>query len=225
MRRVPGIVYLLYFLAAFLGAFLMRGLVVPGDAATTAQRIVAHEGLYRSGFALALIADVIYIAVTALFFRLFERVDRTVSLMAALFSLAGCAVQLFGGIFVLAPLLLLRDGQLTHVFSVEQLQAVALFSVALHAQTFNTSLVLFAVYDLLLGYLILRSPFLPRLLGALMICAGVGWVTFLWPPLATALAAAVLPLGAVAELLLMVWLLVRGVDASQWQGSPPTVAP
>jgi len=112
---------------------------------------MAHEAVYRSGFAVGLIANALYIAVTALLYRLFEPVNRNMSLLAAFFSLVGCAVQIFGGLLQLAPLAVLGDSQLLSAFKVEQLQAAALLCLTLHAQTFNISLVLFALYDLLLG--------------------------------------------------------------------------
>jgi hypothetical protein len=212
-----GIVYLFYFLTAFFATFLMKGLVVSGDAAATANSILAHEAAYRSGFAVGLVANAIYIAVTVLFYRLLEPVDRTIALLAAFFSLVGCAMQIFGGVLQLAPLVVLGDGQLPKAFDVGQLRAVALLSLKLYTQTFSISLVLFGLYDFLLGYLIYRSTFLPRALGALLMVAGLGWLAFLWPPLATALSYYVLPFGALAEIVLMLWLLVRGVNVSRWQ--------
>ena len=215
--RTIGVVYLLYFLTAFFGAFLAKGLVVPGDAAATANSILAHDALYRSGFAVGLIANAIYIALTALLYRLFEPVSRSLSLLAAFFSLVGCAVQIFGGVLQLAPLVILGDSQLLSAFKVEQLQAAALLCLKLYSQAFSIALVLFALFDLLIGYLIFRSTFLPRILGVLLMLAGVGWLTFVWAPLATLLSSYVLPLGALAEILLMLWLLVKGVNVSAWQ--------
>ena len=215
--RTIGVVYLLYFLTAFFGAFLTKGLVLPGDAAATANSILAHGALYRSGFAVGLIANAIYIAVTALFYRLFEPVNRSMSLLAAFFSLVGCAIQICGGVLQLAPLVILGDSQLLSSFKVEQLQAAALLSLKLYSQAFSIALVLFALYDLLVGYLIFRSTFLPRILGVLLMLAGVGWLTFVWAPLATLLSSYVLPLGALAEILLMLWLIVKGVNVSAWQ--------
>jgi Domain of unknown function (DUF4386) len=215
--RAIGVVYLLYFLTAFFGAYLMKGLVVFGDAATTANNILAHESLYRSGFAVGLIANTIYIAMTALFYGLFEPVNRRISLLAAFFGLVGCAIQIFSGVLQLAPLVILGDSQLLNAFRVEQLQAAALLCLKLYSQAFSVALVLFALYDLLIGYLIFRSTFLPRILGVLLMLAGVGWLTFVWPPLATAVSSYVVPLGGLAELLLMLWLLVKGVNVSVWQ--------
>ncbi len=214
--RMTGVVYLLYFLTAVFGEFFLRGLVVSGDAAATATNILAHESLYRAGFAIGLIANALYIALTALFYGLFEPVNRSLSLVAAFFSLVGCAIQIFGGLFQLAPLVVLGDSQFLSAFKVEQLQATALLFLKLHALTFNISLVLFAFYDLLIGYLIFRSTFLPRILGLLLMFAGLGWLTFVWPPLATSLSSYILPFGALAEFLLMLWLLVIGVNAQRW---------
>ena len=216
-RRI-GVVYLLYFSTALLSAFLMKGLVVPGDAAATANSLLAHEALYRSGLAVDLLGNVIYIAWTALFYRLIGPVNRSLSLVAAFFSLVGCAIQIFGGLLQLAPFVILRDSYLSSAFTVEQLQAAALLSLRLHGQIFNISLVLFGFFELLLGYLIFRSTFLPRILGVLWMCAGLGWLTFLWPPLARALSSyVVLPLGVLAEGLLLLWLLVKGVNVSRWE--------
>ena len=91
--RAIGVVYLLYFLTAFFAAFLTKGIVVSGDAAATANNILAHESLYRSGLAVDFSANALYIVLTALLYTLFEPVNRSMSLLAAFFSLVGCAVQ------------------------------------------------------------------------------------------------------------------------------------
>jgi hypothetical protein len=78
-------------------------------------------------------------------------------------------------------------------------------------------LVFFGFYCLLIGYLILRSTFLPRILGALMAVASLGWLTFLSPPLATSLYPYNLGPGILGEGALTLWLLVAGVDVRRWQ--------
>jgi Domain of unknown function (DUF4386) len=87
-------------------------------------------------------------------------------------------------------------------------------------------LLFFGPYCLLLGYLIFRSTFLPRILGVLMALAGLGWLAFLSPPLAKYLSLYLEILGVLAEGLLMLWLLVKGVNVSRWKeqvGSRKTV--
>jgi hypothetical protein len=106
----------------------------------------------RLGVAANLIVAVCYIAVTLLFYDIFEPVNRGLSLLAAFFGLVGCTLGALGA-FHLAPL---------HI----------------------NNLVFFGFYCLLIGYLIFRSTFLPRILGVLMAIGGLGWLTFLAPPLA-----------------------------------------
>jgi hypothetical protein len=100
---------------------------------------------------------------------------------------------------------------------VEQLRALALMFLELNNQAANIYLVLFGFYDLLIGYLIVRSAFLPRILGVPMALAGLGWLAFLSPPLANHLTPYVLVLGFLAELALCLWLLVMGVNLQRWQ--------
>ena len=215
--RITGVVYLLYFLTAVLGEFFLRGLVVEGDAAATANNLLAHQPLFRLGLATGLIATACYVAVTALFYDLFKPVNRSLSLLAAFFSLVGCAILAFASLFRIAPLVVLGGGQYLSVFKVEQLRALASLFLELYGQGVNICFVFFGVYCLLIGYLIFRSAFLPRILGGLMAFAGLGWLTFLSPPLANYLSPYNLALRFVAELALMLWLLVMGVNVQRWQ--------
>jgi hypothetical protein len=80
-----------------------------------------------------------------------------------------------------------------------------------------SSLVFFGFYCLLVGYLIFRSTFLPRILGVLMTFAGSGWLTFLAPPLANYLSPYNMVPGILGEGSLTLWLLVMGVDKQRWK--------
>jgi len=215
--RITGVVYLLFFLTTIPAELLIRGLVVSGDAAATANNILAHQSLFRLHFAGGLIATALYIAVTALFYGLFKPVNRSLALVAAFFSLVGCAIQAFGSLFQLAPLVLLGGSPYLSVFKVEQLQALALMFLKLNAETPDIYLVFFGLFNLLIGYLIFRSTFLPRILGALMALSGLGWLTFLLPPLANNLFTYIAVIGILAEASLMLWLLVKGVNVQRWK--------
>jgi len=213
--RTIGFVYLLYFLAAVLSLYLSKGIVVAGNPAATAQNILSHEPLFRAGLAANLISIVCYIALTGLFYLLFEPVSKIISLVAAFLSLTGCVVLALSSVFQLAPFVILGSGASPGVFSSEQVQTLALLLLKLQAQAFNVGLVFFAFYCLLIGYLILRSTFLPRFLGVLMLAAGLGWLAYLAPPFAAQLSPYTQILGFVAEASLMLWLLVIGIDAPQ----------
>ena len=215
--RITGVVYLFYFLTAILAEVFMKGIVVSGDAAATANNIQAHEPLFRLGLGTGLIATAWYIALTALLYELFKPVNRSVSLVAAFFSLVGCAIQAFGAVFQLAPLVISGSSADLSAFKPEESQALALILFKLDSQAQTITLVFFGLYCLLIGCLIFKSTFLPRILGVLMALAGLGWLTFLAPPLANALSPYVLVLGFLAELSLMLWLLVKGVNVQRWK--------
>ena len=215
--RMTGAIYLLYFLMAMASVFLVRGIVVSGDAAATAANILAHETLFRLGSAVRAISTALYIVMAALFYDLFKAVNKTVSLLAAFFSIVGCAIQAVGSLFQLAPLLILGGSSYLAAFTLEQLRALAFLFLRLEPQASIVEIVFFGFYDLLIGYLIFRSLFLPRALGVLMALAGLGWLTFLASPLASRLSIYVQILGFLAEAALMLWLLIQGVDAQRWK--------
>jgi hypothetical protein len=202
-------------------AAIVRGkLVVYGDAAATAHNILAHELLFRLAFAGDVIAT-LYIAYTLLLYNLFRPVNRSLSLLAAFFSLLGCAIGTLTCLFHLAPLVVLGGAQSLRAFNVEQLQALALMFLKLHAQGYNISMVLFGSYDLLIGYLIFRSTFLPRILGVLLAISGLCYLincfaNFLSPAFAAHLMPYILVPGG-AELLLALWLVVIGVNVQRWK--------
>ena len=205
--RTAGVVYLSYFLTTILGAVLTPG--APGD-------ILAHQSLFRWGFAITTISLALYVAVTALFYQLFRPVDRGIALLAAFFSLVGCVMQAAGSVFQLIALAILGGSQYRGVFSPEQVHALAQLSLDVNVQAGYVGIVFFGLFDIAIGYLILKSIFLPRIPGVLMVIAGVTWLTFLSPPFANSVLAVVEVAGFTAELVLMLWLLIVGVNVQRW---------
>lgn len=157
--RLTGAVYLAYFLLAIAGtAFDSHG--------TTARF-------------LNLTSIAIYALLTVLFYFMFKPVSRWVSLLAALFSFAGC------------------------IFSAMQTLQIIRYVVS--------PLVFFGIYCLLLGQLTVRSGFLPKILGALLVLAGMGWLLFLFP-FTKPLNGITEIFGVIAEGTLCLWLLIAGVS-------------
>jgi Domain of unknown function (DUF4386) len=204
--RITGVVYLLSFL------FALGTLFTPG----TPKDIVAHEPLFRLEFAVGLIWIALYIAVTALLYSLFKPVDRRLALLAAFFSLVACTIQSFASVFELVPLVV-GGNQYSSAFRADQLQALAQMFLDLNVQANYIAVVLFGLFDILIGYLIFRSTFMPRVLGVLMAIAGLLWLIFLYPPLANRMLVEIEAPGFVAELALMLWLLIRGVNVQRWK--------
>jgi len=215
--RAAGVFWLMTILTGAFAAIVGGSLVVSGDAAATAANILAQAALFRLGTAANLVATACYVAATLLVYELLKPVNRSISLLAAFFSLVGCAVGALSSLFDFAPFVLLRGAQYLSVFTVEQLQALALMFLRLGGQAGNIGLVFFGLQCLLVGYLIFRSTFLPRIVGGLMAFGGLGWLTFLWPPLANYLSPYILAPGIVGEGSLSLWLIVIGVNVPKWE--------
>jgi hypothetical protein len=217
--RIAGVLYLISAMAYSFADNSVRGkLVVSGNAAATAHNILSHLSLYRLGFAAELISVVLYITVTLILYDLFRPVNRSISLFAAFFSLGGCIIQALSSLFHLAPLFVLGGAQYLSAFKVEQLQALALMFLKLRAEAANIYMVFFGCYCLVIGYLIFKSTFLPRILGVFMAIAGFSYQLFLSPPLAAHLFPyVVVPAGALGELSLILWLIVFGVNSQRWK--------
>jgi hypothetical protein len=215
--RTAGVLYLLEGAPAVFQQSVIAGLVVSGDAAATATNVLAHEPVFRLWFAAALLAVACHIAYTVLFYDLFRPVNRTIALLAASISLVACALQAFAGLFQFAPLLVLGSGNSLGALTHGQVQALALLFFNLHTQAFNIYLIFFGFWLIPTGYLIVRSTFFPRIIGVLLMLDGLGWATFLWPPLATSLYPVISVVAALAELPLVLWLLVVGVNVPRWK--------
>jgi hypothetical protein len=216
--RMAGVFYVLTGATAIFNMFFVLGrLVVHGDAVATATNILAHEPLSWLGVTAALLNVAVQIVLATLFYDLFKVVNRSLSLLAALFLLMQCAVLAFASLFQLAPLVVLGGGGYLSVFQLKQLQAQALLFLDLNAQAFDISLVFFGFFCVLIGYLIFRSTFMPRIIGVLMALAGLGYLTFLSPPLATTLSPFNLAPAALGEPSLFLWLLVVGVNVNRWK--------
>jgi Domain of unknown function (DUF4386) len=216
--RITGVFYLLTIITGiFAQGYVSGTLIVDGDAAATAANIVAHQSLFQAGFAVYLIEMACQVVMTALFYHLLKPAGRSLSLVAAFLGLTGCMIKTFSRVFFIAPLLVLGDAHYLSVFSVEQLRALALLFLKVNDRGAAMALVFFGLYALVTGYLILRSAFLPRILGVVSIVAGVGWLSFLYVPLGYRVFPFVAGFGLLGALALIVWLLVFGVNEQRWR--------
>jgi hypothetical protein len=218
LARMAGAFYFVAGLAGgFHEAFVLGRLIVTKDAAATAINITAHESLFWLGFGAALIAPACDIVKTVLFYELFKPVNKGLSLIALFFGIVGCAIQAVTSVFYIAPLVIVEGGRYLSVFKVEQLQALTLMFFKLTVRGLDIYLVFFGFYCVLIGYLIFRSTFLPRIIGLLMVFTGLGYSVLLYPPLAHYLYPYNLAPAALGETSLMLWLLVVGVNVERWK--------
>jgi Domain of unknown function (DUF4386) len=220
--RICGVLYLYIIVAGIFAELFVRGrLVVSGDAAATASNILGNEFLFRVGFSGELLHLACDVGVAAILYALLAPVDRILALLAALMRFACDIVLAVASVSHFAALRLLSGADYLHDFSAEQLQSFALLGLKLHGNAYDISLVFFGFCCLALGYLIYKSGYLPRLIGAMMALAGLCYLfnsfgNFLMPKIAASFFPALFVPMFVAELSLTLWLLIKGVNMTRW---------
>ena len=213
----------------FAQGFVSQRLIDYSNAATTANNILAHKGLFQLGFTVYLIEMACNVATAALWYVLLRPVNRSIALVAAFIDLSGAVIKTFARVFYIAPLwVLLRSaGGASAVlsgFTPEQVQSIALILLRVNNSGAATAMAFFGFSVTLYGYLIFRSTFLPRWLGVLQMICGIGWLTFLYPPLGSRVFTFAAPVGLLSSLVMILWLLIRGVDEGKWRQRAATAS-
>lgn len=214
--RLIGVLFLMTMVGGGFAQGFVAGKLISGDAAATAANILAHESLYRLAFAVYLIEMACQIAMTVLFYELLKPVSKSAALLAAVFELVGCTIKTLARLFFFAPLLVLGGADYLSVFDPKQLQALAFFSLRVNYTVETIAMVFFGLSTLLTGYLVFRSTFLPRALGVVSVIGGLGWMIYLYEPLAHRLEGYIVGVGVLGALATVLWLLVKGVDEQRW---------
>lgn len=213
---MTGLFYLITIVAGiYAQAFVSERLFVSGNAAVTAANILANKPLLELGFTAYLIEMICNVVITALFYVLLAPVNRTLSLVSAFVGLAGCAIKTVARFFYIAPLFVLSGS--STAFDIEQLQSLSMLLLRINDRGAGIALAFFGVSTLIKGFLILRSTFLPRFLGVLSILGGIGWLTYLSPPLGSRLFMFIAPIGLLGAVATIVWLLAFGVNEERWR--------
>jgi Domain of unknown function (DUF4386) len=151
--RIAGFLYLIVIVGGIFAEIFVRGrLVVPGDAAATAHNIMAHQLLYRLGFAVEAFYLVCNVQITIIFYALFKLVNKSVALLEAIFGLLSTAVEGVSLLAHYAPLVLLGGDRYLGAFTADQIQAAAYLSLQLFEGGFAISLVFFGFDCLALAY-------------------------------------------------------------------------
>ncbi len=222
LARIGGALYLVIIAIGLWGEVFVRGrIVVPGDAAATAANLRAHEALWRTGIAAELLLLISAIALLAIFYVLLRPVSRDLALLAVFFNLVSITIEATVALALLGALFPLGNAPYLHAFPPEQQAVLARLAIRSHGHGFGLSLIFFGCFCLVVGYLIFRSGFLPKILGALMQIAGLCYLAnsfalILSPDLSNRLYPAILIPAFVGEASLCLWLLVKGVDVERW---------
>ena len=216
--RILAALYLFVIIAGVTAqSFIADGMVVRDDAARTAANILANTSLYRLGYTIFMLEMVAQVGVTLLFYDLLKPVNRSVARASMVLGLTGCGIKTMARLFYYAPLILLGGASYLSAVQPAQLEALSLVFIKINNQGAAIGLIFFGFEALLEGWLMFKSEFLPRFLGVISMIGGLGWLTFLWPPLGSQAFAGVALFAIVGVIATTGWLFIRGVDDVKWR--------
>lgn len=223
--RIAGLgLLLMAILAMFSNFSVLEGLIVPGDAAATANSIIANEMLFRSGFISFVIVLILDVLVAWALYVLLKPVNKNLAMLAACFRLVYTAIFGIALSNFLNVLPLLSGAEYLTVFTKDQIHAQVLLLIDAFNNGWLIGLVFFGCHLLVVGYLIVKAGgYLPRIIGIFLIIASVGYVIdstahFLLPNYTdykTIFLLIVAVPGVIGELSLAFWLLIKGVKVQQ----------
>ena len=215
--RVAGLLYLLSGIpAVFSYQYVPGALLVRANAAATAERVTTSEWLLRLGIASELISSILFIFLVLALYRLFKGVDGRLASVMVILVLVSIPISFVNVLSEIAALMVLSRADLMSVFEKPQLDALASMFLGLHGQGLVVASIFWGLWLLPLGVLVVRSGFAPRMIGVLLIPAGLAYVTasstsILLPQLASMVSSLAPILEGLGEVPLLLWLLITGL--------------
>jgi hypothetical protein len=219
--RIAGAWYVLLGVTApFSLIYIPRTLIARGNATATANNILAHEMLFRAGIVAELGSAVITIFLVMALYRLLSGVDKVqAALLVILGAVVSAPISFLNVVSELGALTLLRGAAFLSVFDKPQLEALALFFLGLHFQGLVVIQIFWGLWLFPFGVLVMRSGFLPRILGVLLIVNGfaylVATLTSLLVPSYAGVVSRYAMIPETGEVWIMLWLLIKGVNGGR----------
>jgi hypothetical protein len=215
--RVAGALYLFANLfAPFTLLYLPSRFLVRGDAAATASNIIASETLFRLGIVGNLFTFIANIFLALALYQLLKVVNKNMVSLMVIFFLAGVPVAMLNELNQLAVLHLLSGADYLKAYPADQLQALAYLLLRLHSQGLLIAHIFFGLWLFPMGYLVFKSGFIPKIVGVLLVIAGFGYVVQSFASFLGYNVDIILFTGW-GELVLLLWLLIKGVNVEQWK--------
>lgn len=226
--RQAGILYFVFMLIAIYGEFLLPSALVPGDAAATASNITSGELSYRFGILVGLATHVIFLFLVVLLYRLFEDVNKHQAVLMVVLVSVGVAVALSNMLNRFAPLQILSGEDYMSAFTKEQLDALTMSSLRFRSSGSVVPTAFWGFWLFPFGLLVMKSGFIPKILGILLLVAGTAYVvgstvTIVAPAHRQLLSQILMPF-YMCEVPIIFWLLLKGVRVPQAQVPAPSRA-
>lgn len=216
--RLAGFLYLLVVISGFFSLMYAPGkLFVQGDASAMANNILAHQSLFRAYIVVGLSSGLLFIATVLALYQLLKGVGSQLAMLMVLIVVLAAPLGFASVANDVAALTFLRGADFLTAFDPAQRTALAILLLKWSGQSVLVSEIFWGLWLFPLGLLVVRSGFLPRLLGIWLIINGVAYIMLsatglLWPEhlkMASMMATPIL----LGEVVFTFWLLIFGVRA------------
>ena len=214
--RMAGLLYLLMTPLSILGIIYIPSLIGSGDPTATVDHILAHEFLFRLSMVSALLVQVIQIFVALLLYKILKPVNKDQAVLMVIFILIAVPIAMLDEVNNFAALLLAGGAGSLPGFTAGQIQALVPMFLEFHKYGINIASIFWGLWLLPMGVLVFKSGYLPKFLGVVLIVIGMGYlmdfVTFsLFPNFHFMVGTYT----GFLEILLPLWLLIKGVNVEQ----------
>ena len=198
-------------LTPFVDFSVRQSLIVPGDAATTASNIMADELLFRIAICSYLIVAILDVVIAWALYVFLKPVNKSLSLLMAWFRVVYAAILAIVLLNFVIALQLISGADYLTVFETGQLHAQMMLFLDTFDYGWDIGLVIFGLHLLLLGYLVYKSGYIPKLLGVLLMIAGLGYLIDSFGKLLSPdYDANIAIFTFIGEVLLIFWLFIKG---------------
>ena len=216
--RIAGFLYLLLALTgAFSILYVPSALVVFGDASATAERIASSQLLFRAGILSGIVSHVIFVLLVLVLYHLLREISRKQAMLMVTLVVISVATGFVNTINQLGALVALSGAEFLSAFEEPELDALAYLFIRLHSHGIQIIQIFWGLWLFPFGILVYRSRFIPKILGVLLIIAGVGYllgtITFLILPQYQSALSTLITILEMGELPIILWLLIVGVKA------------
>jgi hypothetical protein len=215
--RVAGVLWFITLLTVVITALTRAPLIESGDAMATASNIMASESQFGIGFLSDLSHQVIFIFYVLVLYKLLKPVSKNQAVLMVVLALVGIPIAMLNQLNQLASLVLLSGADYLTAFEADQWGALVMLFNDLYDNGMHIAKIFWGIWLFPFGYLVFKSGYIPRILGVLLIIAGFGYlfdaVTFFLLPSFPSIAL----FTWWGELLIALWLLIKGVNIEQWE--------
>ena len=216
--RVAGFLYLILIPLGFFGmAYIPEMLEVPGDMASTVSNIVASESMFRLSMASGFLMNITMIALVLVLYKLLSPVGKNMATFMVVLGLVGVGISMLNEVNHFAALMLSGADTAT-LFTTKQAQYLVGLFLDVREYGAYIAGIFWGLWLFPLGYLIFKSNFIPKILGVLLIIAGVGYLVdsfalFLIPQYGITIT----DYTFIGEVTITLWLLIKGADVERWE--------